>query len=310
MFFSAAFFSIGAGSEVIAVPKLEGNKELSLHLFLAGLGHGGTTPIPLPCGILAGGHRVDSLYDAFEEQPDNPQVKRSVLAGIPDVTLIDARSPRDMHIFFMDENNEFNGIAANVSFLEVYKLCERVEKAWCNHRAEMRTQKAENTESAGSAEQAPKKRSQAGDEKLYASFIQERFPGKWDSFAEYDSTKQFRHSMIRDGMWEAYAKYAQEFCVFLEPGLNKTAVFHINNDIRKQLSKHPEHKQVIPFVLRFAIPTNDGLPWVLKEVRPSAAKVRLLLMPMEESRVFRLSRSATTLGGETPPNKDTQVLGL
>jgi len=42
--------------------------------------------------------------------------------------------------------------------------------------------------------------------------------------------------------------------------------------------------------LKFALPTDDGIPWLLKETR-DAEKLQLLLAPMAESRVFQAAKA-------------------
>eukprot|EP00969_Alexandrium_andersonii_P038999 1709831-Alexandrium_andersonii.AAC.1 len=51
--------------------------------------------------IIAGAHVIEAAYLAFEEQPDNPQVRTSIDAGI-ECTELDVRTPRDCLLYTSD----------------------------------------------------------------------------------------------------------------------------------------------------------------------------------------------------------------
>eukprot|EP00959_Pyramimonas_sp_CCMP1952_P251809 5261163-Pyramimonas_sp.AAC.1 len=46
--------------------------------------------------------RIEAVYDAFAQQPDNPQVLETLAAGISGITVLDPRSTDDVLRYFKD----------------------------------------------------------------------------------------------------------------------------------------------------------------------------------------------------------------
>ena len=73
--------------------------------------------------FLAGAHLVEAAYDAWAEDPTNPQVKISIERGIP-VMLADSRSPPDVQRYLKLDGNSLDLIASATSLMEGYNIIE------------------------------------------------------------------------------------------------------------------------------------------------------------------------------------------
>jgi hypothetical protein len=137
------------------------------------------------------------------------------------------------------------------------------------------------------------KKSMAGYESQYFAYISETFPNKFGSWVEFDSAKVFYHRMVNNGLWSSYIAYCNDHCMFTDPTISSKTVFSMNCEVAKMMDKFPDLMHLLPYILKFVIPTDDDVPWILKSPA-DLKKVRLLFVEMSESSLFRLSQKASS----------------
>eukprot|EP00969_Alexandrium_andersonii_P087361 3854319-Alexandrium_andersonii.AAC.1 len=137
------------------------------------------------------------MYQAWAGTPDNEQVKRSLMSGMPGCAVLDPRTPRDANIYFVESGNSLNTLASGKSIVDGYMKADELETAW---RADRQKERGER---AASEDKSPDiKRSQAGEETLYWQFCKLHAPSWWGSFAELDACKAFKNGMREVGLME------------------------------------------------------------------------------------------------------------
>eukprot|EP00969_Alexandrium_andersonii_P215701 9527483-Alexandrium_andersonii.AAC.1 len=87
-----------------------------------------------------------------------------------------------------------------------------------------------------------------------------------------------------------FTRYMNEHCVYSDSNLRNHIALYLFDGIFNILAKI-NVEELAQYVVRFAVPTNDGVPWLLKD-RKSLEKVRALAVEMAESKVFRVNREA------------------
>eukprot|EP00969_Alexandrium_andersonii_P310193 13707861-Alexandrium_andersonii.AAC.1 len=96
----------GARNESIAVPSSCEQQ------FQASMTQNGI--IYINAEFAGGAHLVEAAYEAHAEQPNNCQVQISIKSGLPGVTLLDPRTPRDALEYFIKEANFWNKIKGDI----------------------------------------------------------------------------------------------------------------------------------------------------------------------------------------------------
>jgi hypothetical protein len=69
------------------------------------------------------------------------------------------------------------------------------------------------------------------------------------------------------------------------------------------LEKFKDVAYLSQYILRFAVPSDDDVPWLLKSTG-DIKKVKLLLVEMAESKLFKLSAKAVSATALEAPKKD------
>ena len=132
--------------------------------------------------------------------------------------------------------------------------------------------------------------------------IQQRFPGKCQSFTAFDSAKRCIHEMHKGltdkvplylidnttrgpSLWDAYKAYCQQHMNWVGDGanLNHVTIYHINYKVMKKFGDVREWRPAVFLMLKNALPTTDDVPYLIKTVA-DADKLSLLTTPMQESK--------------------------
>lgn len=105
--------------------------------------------------------------------------------------------------------------------------------------------------------------------------------------------------------------------VFSTPGLSCHDIYTVFGIICKALLHHeaPETwKQVAALAFRFAVPTDDGIPWVFRTDENMQQKFFALLAPIADSAVCKAAKVAKTAQEkeepESTPDQVCSGLGL
>jgi hypothetical protein len=243
--------------------------------------------------LVAAATLVEAAYLARQRFPLNPQVIYSFKKGLQGVRLLDPRSPVDVRAYFKEAGNMFNCIGARSSFMELYNLVPIIEQ----ERKEEMSAKRKGRSSAGKAaagDDVPDddgagkgtKRTYAGRETEYHDFIKTHHPGKFEDWTDWDRAKVFLHRMQEMKFWKEYVSYANGHCKYRDTALSNKMVLSLNHQIVQIMKPYPELQRLIPFICRFAIPTNDEAPWLLTK-SDDMKSVKLLFTKMVDSKLYK-----------------------
>eukprot|EP00959_Pyramimonas_sp_CCMP1952_P301268 6303388-Pyramimonas_sp.AAC.1 len=135
-------------------------------------------------------------------------------------------------------------------------------------------------------------------ESKYWDWICATFPGRFKSFREYSAATSFMTTMKKCGLWEDYRDYCWNNVVFSTPDLDSSAIFHVNARIVKALLKHgsgsgyvESWKRPTLEILKLAVPTADGVPWIIKNTKTADGRLPMVLVPMKASKAFTASKA-------------------
>lgn len=101
--------------------------------------------------FVAGATLIEAAYLAMRTHPDNPNVAFMRKRGIPNVTLLDPRTPPDGIEHFKNIQNELNNVAAAISHVECCNTVPEIEKRWkdkCTREGQERRAKKQRTDNA------------------------------------------------------------------------------------------------------------------------------------------------------------------
>lgn len=82
--------------------------------------------------LLSFGTLATAVYKAFEKDPDNANVKRTIAAGLPNAVVFHPRLPKDVIIFLRDLHNKFHE-GSSISFVEVLQMVHDADCDWKSH---------------------------------------------------------------------------------------------------------------------------------------------------------------------------------
>jgi hypothetical protein len=82
--------------------------------------------------LLSFGTLATAVYEAFKKDPENANVKRTILAGLPNAVVFHPRLPDDVIIFLRDLHNKFHE-GSSISFVEVLQMVHDADCDWKSH---------------------------------------------------------------------------------------------------------------------------------------------------------------------------------
>jgi hypothetical protein len=198
----------------------------------------------LTCGTL-----IEGVYDAVGMEPGNPQVLATLSTGIA-VRIFSPRTPRDVCIYLKNVGNRFNGWAAKPTFLELYSEVLDIEKSW-----KLEAKQKDITARDGC------KNTKRTYEAAYRDFIMVAYPGRFESFREYEAAKTFRIRMQEQGLWDRYADWTRCHTEFANPEIDTKKVVAINGIINKSLLGKDVNGSFVLQLLKFTVPNDCGIQW-------------------------------------------------
>jgi len=117
-------------------------------------------------------------------------------------------------------------------------------------------------------------------EKHLMKHIVKNFEDTFDKMDMFKAAKATMTHIEKHMMWTAIERYTEEHADYTL--IDKRKVMHINNEIVKVMSKFNNKMQaLLPLLFRFALPTDDETPWILKERGDSVKKLGNLLFQVE-----------------------------
>eukprot|EP00959_Pyramimonas_sp_CCMP1952_P104784 2190170-Pyramimonas_sp.AAC.1 len=187
--------------------------------------------------------------------------------------------------------------------MESYTALAKIEADWNAHLKAEREKEKRMVDPL-----AAEKRTQAGDETKYWEFISKNFPDKFSSFIEFKHSRALRNKMKTLGIWDTYQEYCKKHCKFSNPDMQVSTILETNSEILKQVGKYSELQCCILPLMQFAIPTNDGAPWIFR-TKKDTKKLSLLFTVLSDTTFFKkammdkAARAQAQRGGEDEKSK-------
>eukprot|EP00959_Pyramimonas_sp_CCMP1952_P127538 2667696-Pyramimonas_sp.AAC.1 len=119
-----------------------------------------------------------------------------------------------------------------------------------------------------------------------------RFKGYFDTYDGFRYCRATKNKLDSLGIWSEFETYMNAHCCFSDHRLSNNMAFFMFDQVMSQLAKMGLMKMAV-HVLKFAVPTNDGVPWLLQG-RADAKKLVKLACVMTESKAFQASRAAAS----------------
>ena len=161
---------------------------------------------------------------------------------------------------------------------------------------------------ATGADDAPQrkkqKRSQAGYETDYWNWLSEVYPLRYGSWAEFDKAKGSYHKLVKRSLWGPMSEYCGTSCEYHCKDLNSSRVFSIFSQILKVITDS-RHTSAVLELLKMAVPTNDEVPWVFRQVGDLAG-LEDLLEDMKESVIFKKAAEMAAKDKDSSPESKNQ----
>eukprot|EP00959_Pyramimonas_sp_CCMP1952_P376329 7882571-Pyramimonas_sp.AAC.4 len=217
--------------------------------------------------------RMEAVYDACEEDPTNPMVQETIRCGVKNIVVVDKRSPDDILRALKEGNNKWNKIGSEMSYLERYHMINQVEQKWKAYCKKRKFDEEGDDEDAAAAEIDDSDGDGVGDasyEKRYTEFLDAHFKDQFSSFNQFCECKRVVRRLSAPslgGLHQQYEEYANAHCQFSNKELNQGLVTHANDQICKKMKKFlvAEMAPYLKILLSMALPTNDFVPWVMRE---------------------------------------------
>lgn len=241
--------------------------------------------------LIAGATLMEAAYLSFEKAPaDNTYVAFTRKHGLPNVSIFDPRTPRDVLSYYIDQNNEFNLLGGCKSFMESYNDALEVSALWDESRKAIRKRKREEPREEPIVPESSPPPANSGKkyENEYREWVTTKFSLKFPTLEMYSDAKEGRRKLTAMNLFDWFSEYCASRCRFSDATLNNKMVLHIINEIAKTLGEQARYHIVVKHLLKFCVPTNDGTPWLLRE-KADIKKISALLTPMKDSKVFKLS---------------------
>jgi hypothetical protein len=107
-------------------------------------------------------------------------------SGVGDVILLHPKTPDDVLEYYRDGENSMVGYGARTSYLENFMLVPHIEQQWKTFWAAKKADLALESKRSGAEVE---KRSAAGYEKEYWAFVNDHWPERFASMAEFGRAK-------------------------------------------------------------------------------------------------------------------------
>lgn len=243
---------------------------------------------------------VEAAYQAIEAAPDNGQVKQLRQAPLTGIVVFHHNTPPDVMAYLKDLANFLNGTGSKASFVERLRLVPTMETKWAEEKAKTNL----------------KARDSNYNKKL-ADFLDKYWPQKFDSARDFSKASSLHSTLTSRGLWASFEQYMNEHVVFSTPGMSAHDVYAACGAIAKSLlhdAAPPAWKDVAMHCFKFAVPTDDGIGWLITSGDDkSTGKFFLLLTPMAESAAFKPSKrpaleDAAASAGEAEEEEEEPIM--
>ena len=254
----------------------------------------GSTPFAIPSTndyvedvkrLLGAASRAEGFYRACELDPTNRHVMFCLERGMTGVNLVDRRCPPDGRCYIKELANLKNKDSQGKHFMELYNVVPDIERAWREHRKQKR-QAEKTVEEAGgddvndimdeeshSKSAKASNRDQKGLETEYMDFIKAHFRDTFHKMDEYRAGRSFLHKAESrdmasgDSLMAEYRRYCQKHCAYMTVGIDNKIIMHANAAIVNLFGAELDYDDVTFTLLKLAIPTNDGVPWIVRDLK-------------------------------------------
>ena len=239
---------------------------------------------------------LEAVYYCVEHHRSNQFVQHILATGVPGVVLLNPKIPADAIAYSRDQGNVCVGFGAPETFIELMRLVPTVEeavKSSCRERGD-----AADDDSDEEQRKSKKKRSQAGEETRWWQIVQQHWPDKWGSWAEFDRCKIVTHKLQRLNILDKFFDYAERFGEFHQKDLCNKDVFKAMWTVGKEMDDE-NWADAIFELMKMTFPTSDDIGWVLRRAGDWP-------QPQNELR-SRLRHTHTGTHTDDATNADTQT---
>ena len=252
--------------------------------------------------FFAGATLMDVACMAIEQAKsagELAQIQHMRKTGFPNVTLFHEDSPPDVIEHYVKLQNDRNAFSAKRSFMEITLDAVEIGDKWTSDRRlqlKMIRQDGEPC-SANAGDDDDVNAKNKVTEKDYRAFIVQHHKDKFESFEEFCDAKEGYKKLkktddTQEDAWQWWAKFCASHCIYTDASINNRVVIYMVNQIAKLPAKYPAHLSVAKALLKLCIPTNEGSPWIFRELA-DAKKIDKLFTPVKETKLFQASLKPT-----------------
>ena len=239
--------------------------------------------------LMASATFMEAVYIAYEEEPDNEQVKSTVAAGLPHTVKVIPQTPKVVLQWIKEEFNKYNRVGT--SWVERLADIGDITAGWSLHASEQNI----TTRNCGRGENSY-------DSKAW-EYVRTHHEGK------FASKNQLFNGLEDMGIYDQVVSDANKHCHFTNPRLKTSTVLQTLHELFVTISRYyrtiPKEVQALIFLraARFAYPTIlPNQPWSLAGTDTGGTNrdlIRYLECPMGGSTTYcaKVKRKAVV----TPP---------
>ena len=210
--------------------------------------------------LLTGGTRVEAVYLALHQAPQNPQVLATIAALSPTIHMFSPETPRDVQEYLRDIGNSLNDFAVSVTWLETLCLMPTVLKLFESEK-ERRARAGLASWSMSALTKAAKEAKDAGTpgvlgyEATFYDFTSKLYPGRFGGIGEFQAAKLVHNKMTEHGgtILEDIKTWARASVMWTDRRMKPGTFFVAFAECFKLFEKHaPDLIDLVPLMCRFA----------------------------------------------------------
>ena len=196
-----------------------------------------------------GGHRAAAFYiaEARNKRGKNVFIDATMDRGYMYIELV-ARTPLDVQVFFADQGNEFNGIASEVTFMELIDRSDDAKEALltkCGDVKDPEDPHSDGPDTDDDVEEPVDKKARTvkadGDSIVRTDALRKLYPAMWATDAELKYCSMVKSVLSKFAVHEHYQTHCSDLVKFTHRGLDQRAVVRILYHICKTFkAKVPE----------------------------------------------------------------------
>lgn len=205
-----------------------------------------------PIKMLSWGSLTRAFYRAHEQEPQHDNVQRTLQRGLRQVTILHARTPKDVTDFVRDFCNLWHH-GANKNFVDCMSEAKKIEQGWQAHALTSGI----TARSCGRGDDSYRSRQWR--------WIDEHHSKVFETMEAYELGKVAYNFMVDEKFWEPFGKFVGNVGLLDDPRVSNKTVMKVLHSFTKVIDHiHAAHDpQVFQVLLieatRFMIPCAGSL---------------------------------------------------